>query len=188
MPLGVDDVYYTPPDSFESRDPNLCLVVGSNYRDFPTLRGVIELVAYRRPQTQFVAIASPQSEQLVGIHPNLTIRSGIPESELLELYRSAALMVMPLTEATANNAVLESMACGLPQVTTDIGAVRDYVTPECAALVPLQNARAMADSIVELLDNPVKRRRMSDHARAQAVKFSWPTVVDQLQAVYKAVA
>ena len=188
VPLGVDDVYYTPPDSIELRDPNLCLVVGSNYRDFPTLRGVIELVAYRRPQTEFVAVTSPRNEKLVGKHPNLTIRSGIPESELLELYRTAALMVMPMTEATANNAILESMACGLPLVATDVGAVRDYVTPECTALVPLQNARAMADAIVDLLESPVERQRMSMSARAQAAKFSWPKVVDQLQAVYAAVA
>jgi glycosyltransferase involved in cell wall biosynthesis len=188
VPLGVDDVYYTPPDSYELRDPNLCLLVGSNYRDLPTFRGVVELVAYRRPQTQFVAVTSPRSEELVGKHPNLTIRSGIPESELLELYRSAALMVMPLTEATANNALLESMACGLPLVITEIGAVCDYVNPEYSALVPPQNARAMADTVLGLLDNPSERQRMSTGARIQAEKFSWPKIIDQMQKVYTAVA
>jgi glycosyltransferase involved in cell wall biosynthesis len=188
VPLGVDDVYYTPPASFDSRDPNLCLIVGSNHRDYPTLRGVIELAAYRRPQTRFVAITSPRNESLTGKHPNLEFRSGIPESELLELYRSAALMVMPLTDATANNAILEGMACGLPIVATDVGGVRDYVNPECSVLIPPQKARKMADAIVDLLGSPKEREKMAEGARVQAEKFSWPKVIDQIQEVYATVA
>jgi glycosyltransferase involved in cell wall biosynthesis len=151
-PLGVDLEYYTPPESFETRDPNLCVVIGDNYRDFPTLRGVIELVIYKRPQTRFVAVIPPRCYDLVGEHKNLTFRSQISESELLELYRTASLMVLPLKDATANNAVLESMACGLPQVVTDVGSTRDYVNEDCAALMPLNDARKMAERVIDLLE------------------------------------
>jgi glycosyltransferase involved in cell wall biosynthesis len=187
VPLGVDTEYFTPPASFDTRNPDLCLFVGANYRDFPTFRGVIELVAYRRPQTQFVAVTAPNCYDLIGSHPNLVLRSGIPESEFRDLYRSASLMIMPLHEATANNAFLESMACGLPLVASDVGATRDYVSPECAALVPPYDARSMAEAVLSLLDEPVDRARMSEQAREQAVKFSWPKVVKQLQSVYAAV-
>lgn len=188
VPLGVDTDYFTPPLSFASRDPDLCLIVGENYRDFPTLRGVIELVAYCRPQTQFVVVGSAQSAHLLGEHPNLTLRSGIPEAEFRELYRSAALMLMPLRDTTANNAVLESMACGLPMVASDVGAIRDYVTPDAAALLPPHNARKMADTVLELLNEPQERQRMAEQARRHALNFSWPNVVAQSQAVYQAVA
>lgn len=187
-PLGVDLEYYTPPDEFASRDPNLCLFVGENYRDFPTLRGVIELVAYKRPQTQFVGVTSPRVQELIGTHPNLTLRSGIPESELLDLYRRAALMVLPLKDATANNAVLESMACGLPLVITDAGSTRDYVSPDCAALMPPGNARKMAETILELLSEDRQREQMAISARAQAEKFAWPCTVSALKTVYEKLA
>lgn len=188
VPLGADTEYYTPPASFGARDPDLCLVVGENYRDFPTLRGVIELVAYQRPQTQFVSVSSPRSLELIGPHPNLTVRSGIPEAELLDLYRSAALTVMPLHDATANNAVLESMACGLPLVISDVGAIRDYVSPTGAVLVPAYDSRGMAEAVLDLLDDPLERERMSQESRDQALNFSWPKVVARLQSVYTAVA
>jgi glycosyltransferase involved in cell wall biosynthesis len=183
-PLGVDLEYYTPPPVFDTRDPDLCIFVGENYRDFPSLRGVIELVTDKRPGTKFVGVVPPKCNDLIGVHPNLTLRSGVPEEELLALYRSASLMVLPLKDATANNAVLEGMACGLPQVITDVGSTRDYVSPDCAVLTPLNDARKMAYTILELLDAPDELRRMSEKATKQAAQFSWPNVVKQLDEVY----
>jgi glycosyltransferase involved in cell wall biosynthesis len=188
VPLGVDTEYFTPPASFDSRNPDLCLFVGANYRDFPTFRGVIELVAYRRPRTQFVAVTAPRAFELVGSHPNLVLRSGIPESELRNLYHSAALMIMPLQDATANNALLESMACGLPLVISGVGTICDYVSPGCAVLVPPFDSRGMAEAVLSLLDDRSERQRLSEKAREQALKFSWPKTVEQLQSVYAAVA
>lgn len=186
-PLGVDLDYYTPPATFESRDPDLCVFVGENYRDFATLRGVIELVSYMRPATRFVAVTPPRCYNLIGEHPSLTMCSQVPESELLALYRSASLMVMPLKDATANNAVLESMACGVPQVITDVGSTHDYTGTECSALMPAGNARKMAETVVDLLNAPEALRRMSQAAVEQAGKFAWPKVVEQLSSIYSAV-
>lgn len=184
IPLGVDVEYYQPPANFDQRDPDLCIVIGENFRDFPTLRGVVELVTYIRPHTRFVCVMSSQSFPLVGKHPNLELRTGIPEEELLALYQTASLMVMPLHDATANNAVLESMACGLPLVITDIGAVRDYVDPSCAELLPPYDASQMANRIRALLGAPEQRAEMGACARKRAIRFAWPTVIEQLRAVY----
>ena len=186
-PLGVDLEYYTAPD-FESRDPNLCIFIGENYRDFPTLRGMIELVAYLRPKTRFIGVIPAHSFDLIGEHPNITLLSKVPESKLLELYRTASLMVLPLKDATANNAVLESMACGLPMVITDIGSVRDYVSEDCAVLVPPSNACLMAKTVLGLLEEQKVRQRMAEKAREHAQKFSWPKVADQLLPIYEAIA
>lgn len=188
VPLGLDTEYYTPPLSFESRNPNLCLFVGENYRDFPTFRGVLELVSYKYPNIQFVAVLPSRSFDLIGKHPNLILRSGISETELLELYRSASVIILPLKEAVANNAVLESMACGLPMVVTDIGAIRDYVNPDCAVLTKPYDSRNMAEAVMDLLNDSNARQSLSEKSRVRALEFSWPKVVQQLGSVYDAVA
>jgi glycosyltransferase involved in cell wall biosynthesis len=146
---------------------------------------VIELVSYKRPKTRFVCVMPPKNFPLIGTHPNLDLRAGIPEEELLSLYQSASLMVMPLHDATANNAVLESMACGLPMVISDVGAVRDYVNPAGAELIPPYDARCMAERVCNLMDNPQKRAEMGIQARNGALRFNWPAVIEQLQAVYQ---
>jgi glycosyltransferase involved in cell wall biosynthesis len=186
-PLGVDVEYYQPPADPAQRDPDLCIVIGENYRDFPTLRGVIELVAYRRPATRFVCVMPPKGFPLVGTHPNLDLRTGISEDELLNLYQTASLMVMPLHDATANNAVLESMACGVPMAITDVGAVRDYVSPQGAELLPVGDARRMADAVIDLLAAPSRRAEMGAQARQQALQFAWPKVIEQLKATYASI-
>ena len=188
IPLGVDIEYYQPPANFDQRDPDLCVVIGDNYRDFPTLRGVIELVSYMRPQTRFVCVMPPKNFPLIGTHPNLDLRAGIPEAELLSLYQTASLMVMPLHEATANNAVLEGMACGLPVVISDVGAVRDYVHPAGAKLIPPEDARCMAQAVCDLMDDSQRRAEMGMQARDRALKFTWPAVVEQLNDVYQSLA
>jgi glycosyltransferase involved in cell wall biosynthesis len=127
---------------------------------------------------------SPKGFAQLGRHPNLELRSGIPEDELLSLYQTASLMVMPFIDATANNALLESMACCLPTVVSDIGAVRDYVSPESSVLVPPFDARTMAEKIIYLLDNPGMRSDIGEQARQQVSKFSWLNVVEKHRAVY----
>lgn len=184
IPLGIDVEYYQPPTSLVDQDPDLCIIIGENHRDFLTLRGVIELVSYLRPQTKFVCVMHPKGIPKIGTHPNLEVRSGIAEEELLKLYQTASLMVMPLNDATANNAVLESMACGLPMVISDIGAVRDYVDSESAAIVPAFDARKMAEKIIELLTNPSQRHELGQNARLQSLKFAWPKAIERLRCVY----
>lgn len=185
-PLGVASDYFVPPQTFESRNPDLCLIVGDNYRDYPTLRGVIELVAFLRPQTKFVILTSPHNSALLGEHANLTYVSGISEEDLLNLYQSASVLLMPLHDATANNAILEGMSCGLPIIVTDVGAVRDYVDPACGLLVPPYQARTMAEAVIDLLDNESARSKMSSKCREHALQFSWEKSVRKLKSVYEA--
>lgn len=185
IPHGVDTKYYSPPENHDRRQSQLCLFVGDWLRDFPTLRGVIELVSFQRPDVQFIAVTPKKNLTLLGIHPNLTILSNIPDSALLDLYRSATMLVLPCLDATANNALLEAMACGLPVVTTDIGGVRDYANEESAILVPPQDSLSMANAVLTLLDDVGMRRILSTTARQEALKFSWPQIYKQLQTVYQ---
>jgi glycosyltransferase involved in cell wall biosynthesis len=187
-PLGVATDFFMPPAPSEARNPNLCLVVGENFRDYPTLRGVIELVGYWRPKTEFIVVTNPKYRSLLGEHPNLTYRAGIPEGELLKLYQSASVLLMPLHDATANNAILEGMACGLPLIVSDVGSVRDYLHPQCGLLIPYQQARAMAEAVVELLADDASRCAMSVRGREHALTFSWEESVRKLSPIYEALA
>lgn len=187
-PLGVASDYFIPPESFESRDPNICLIVGENYRDYPTLRGVIELVAYLRPKTKFVILTPPRNKELLGEHPNLTYTSGRSEDELLRLYQSASVLLMPLLDATANNAILEGMSCGLPVVVTDVGAVRDYVAPACGIFTKPNQSQAMAEAVIDILNNESERAKMSLQCREQALNFSWEKSVGELRSIYEALS
>lgn len=67
------------------------------------------------------------------------------------------------------NVLIEAAACGVPAVSTDVGAVRDVVLDgETGFVVPLQDEDTLARRILYLLQHPHERQRMGEHARRYA--------------------
>jgi glycosyltransferase involved in cell wall biosynthesis len=72
-------------------------------------------------------------------------------------------------------------------VISDVGAIRDYVGPDCVVLIPPYDSRGMAEAAINLLDDPLERERMSAQYREQALSFSWINVMKELKTVYEEV-
>jgi glycosyltransferase involved in cell wall biosynthesis len=85
--------------------------------------------------------------------------------------------------------VLEAMACGVPQVATDVGGVGEAVTSRTGRLVAPGDPVALAQAVVGLLAD---RARLEACARASrerhAQLFTLDRMVAQTAAVYDAVA
>lgn len=185
-PYAVDTAFFTPPTDFSLRAENSCLFVGSHLRDIETLSAVIENANIVAPQLKFVAVVHPKDQsKFTNIVGNLTIHSNISESELLGLYQKATLVIQPLQDTVANTALLEAMACGAPIVVTDIGAVREYVSEECAHFVAPYEPTAMLEAILELVNDSARRQRMANKARERAEKFDWHCVAGQIRKTYE---
>lgn len=186
VPYAVDTTFFTPPAAFAVRAENCCLFVGSHLRDLETLTAVIEDAYRLAPHLHFVVVAHPhQRAKFAAIVGNVTLYSDLSEAELLALYQMATVVIQPLQDTVANTALLEAMACGAPLVVTDIGAVRDYVTAECAALVEPYAPHAMLTAIIELVADAARRQAMAEHARTRALQFAWPCVAGQMRKTYE---
>ena len=64
-------------------------------------------------------------------------------------------LVLPLLDATANNVVVEALACGLPVVTTDLPNAGDYLNERCSMVVPPKNPQKLAETILSLEKRPI---------------------------------
>lgn len=189
VPHGVDTSVFKP--SFGSKETatreKICLFVGMHKRDFQTLIRVIEFVGHEEPGAVFNIVTARSNAHLFDSFPNVRLFCDVAEDKLVSLYQEATLLLQPLMASTANNAILEGMACGLPIVATDVGGVRDYANEQCAALTPLQDACEMAKSILDLLTDEPRRTTMALHARSRALQFDWEVVATQMQRVYETV-
>lgn len=58
-------------------------------------------------------------------------------------------------------AVLEALACGVPQVVTGVGGTGEAVTPGTGVLVPPRDPVALAEAIVDVLAHPDRRAEMA---------------------------
>ncbi|MDX6435584.1 MAG: hypothetical protein QOK34_418, partial [Gaiellaceae bacterium] len=69
--------------------------------------------------------------------------------------------VLSSQSESAPNALLESMAAGLPVAATDVPGIREILPPEqTTSLAPPRDAEALANVLVQLIDDPNARERM----------------------------
>jgi glycosyltransferase involved in cell wall biosynthesis len=100
----------------------------------------------------------------------------MPESELGALYRSADVFLLPTFEEGSPLVIYEACGCGLPVITTPMGA-GSIVRHNCEGLViDPYDSNGWIEAIRTLADNVELRRKMSDAARERAQSFVWKVV------------
>jgi glycosyltransferase involved in cell wall biosynthesis len=186
VPHGVDTSFYAPAANGK-RPGFTCLFVGSWLRDVDTLAAIVRVLAPRGDVAFDLVSADDRVQELEGL-PGVTVRSGLPDHELLAAYRAADLLVLPLLDSTANNTILEGLACGLPVVTSAVGGIPDYVDDRCAELVPTGDVEAFCEAVVRLAGDDRKRAEMGRRSRERALELDWSNVANRLVDVYEQLA
>jgi glycosyltransferase involved in cell wall biosynthesis len=181
VPLGIDTAYYRPG---EHRAGRRIIFVGEHRRDFAALHEVAAALHGLEPKLELEVISTPERVAELSALRNVIARSGVSDQELLGAYRSADVMFLPLLAATANNALLESMSCGLPVVASDVGGVREYVDRRCATLVAPGDTRGMVHALLEILGDRSRREEMGIASRRRALNFDWARVAERQLDVY----
>jgi glycosyltransferase involved in cell wall biosynthesis len=198
--VGADRIHFCPhhidteffsPAADKVNDTHIRLVcVGHLFRDYDVLLSALRLLRTTYKHQVSLDIVGPQahSNHPLTIEPGVTVHQGIDDEALLALYRSAAVGVLPLTDSTANNSLLEMMACGLAIVTTDVGGVRDYVQTGNVAALPPGDSEGFARAVDALLANSATRALQGVSNRAHAVReFSFIACAKKLATIYSRV-
>ncbi len=83
-------------------------------------------------------------------------------------------------------AIMQAMACGLPVVTTAVGAIGEAAKAEVTALmVEPRDAEALAAAILRLREDAALRRRLGEAGLAAArAQFSEQTMLERMEAVF----
>jgi glycosyltransferase involved in cell wall biosynthesis len=181
VPHGVDTDFFTPR-AFRSARPSV-LCVGVHQRDFDTLREAADLIVRAVP-TASVRLIAPSAFLPSGLNlGRVELVTDVSDQRLLEEYRRAWVILLPVIDATANNSLLEGMACGTPVVVTDTRGIRDYVGSDCGALCRPGDAQAHSEATIDLLLDSFQREAAGRAARARAEICDWTTVREQIRKI-----
>jgi glycosyltransferase involved in cell wall biosynthesis len=111
----------------------------------------------------------------------------IPAEQLAEEYSRSEVAVVPSVYEGFGLPAAEAMACGVPVVSSDGGALPEVVGHDGdGIIVPRKNARALADAVKKLLGDPVLRAEMGRRGYKRVMgRFTWKQMAVGTAGVYE---
>ena len=172
IPFQVDERFFTP--SSAPAAGHGVVSVGREMRDYPTLFAALDGTGV--PVT--VVASSPWSKRADEtanrtIPENVTIRRNLTNRALRELYRGAAVVVLPLSNVdfpAGITALLEGQACGRPVVASASEGIIDAFEAGTATLVPCDDPGALRVAILRLIERPDEAALLGERARDSVVR------------------
>jgi glycosyltransferase involved in cell wall biosynthesis len=149
------------------------------------------------PDARLIRVGGPLTAEQRDVARNLGVLDSVVEmptldrTQLADVYRRAALVLLPSDREGFGLPLVEAMACGTPVVASAIPALRE-VGGDATVYCPPGDVRSWIETVTGLL-----RQRQSDargwNARRQAcvrqsARFNWSTYADQMTSLYLRVA
>lgn len=138
-----------------------------------------------------IAGEGPERETLCRIAHELQIDGAVEflghVGNVETFYQSLDALVLPaISDEGMPLTILEAMATGLPIITSDIGGAKEVVRDGIDGIVVPPNApEALAAALLELRDNPTRRRDMGQSALERVrSQFSPMSQIDALAGIY----
>lgn len=190
---GIDTAKFYPLPSVE-REKNRIMVTTSS--DIP-LKGLffllhgIKKISKKKP-VKLMVIGTPKKKGVIektvselNLEKIVTFTGSIPHKVLLEHYAKASVAVTPSLYEGFCFPVAEAMACGVPVISTNAGALPEVVG-QAGLMVPTKNSDALASAIMRLLDNPDYAYELGQKGLKRIKEhFSWPKAGQKTVEVYK---
>lgn len=165
-------------------------------KNYATLLDAFQTVRAQRPDASLVIVGDgPLSDSLKrdasarGIDNAVTFTGYLPRREdVYGVLKQATVAAFPSLYEGFCVAAVEAMAAGLPVVASDIAVLREVVG-DPGVFVDPENAGALADALVGVLEDPERRERLAANARERArTTFSLDQTAREYCKIYKQVA
>lgn len=193
---GIDIDVFKPVPGVE-RNPRRLMATCSADAPLKGLRYLLHAYARllkRYPDLELLLVSKPnpggKTERLVqqlGLADKVRFVNGISTEQMVQYYAEAAIAVVPSVYEGFGLPAGEAMACGVPVVSTDGGALPEVVG-DAGVIVPAKNVDALVGAIDALLRDPQRRAELGARGKQRIEKnFCWQVCARQMTAYYRQV-
>lgn len=191
---GIDTAVFKP-DPHVEKTPYSLITTASADQPLKGLRYLLEAMHQLRPHYPALKLTvigklnpggeTEQRLKTLELEDAVEFVSGISTEALVARYNQSQIAVVPSLYEGFGLPAGEAMACGLPLVATDGGAIPEVVG-DAALSVPAGDANAIAQAVSQLFDKPAWRQLLAEKARARIEStFCWQRVAAQLTQYYR---
>ena len=137
-----------------------------------------------------LTVAGPTQEEVEPLlldPEGIEIAGQVDDATKWKLLGEADILCAPSLGGESFGMVLtEAFASGTPVVASDIAGYRDVVQNGTdGVLVPVGDAVALGETLLELASDPKRRAEMGKAALESAERFAWPNVAKEIESVYE---
>lgn len=194
IPCGVDPSEFSPQPEIK-REQNRLMTTASSDQPLKGLSILLQAYAAllpRFPDLQLIVIGKLKEKgdtqkELVqlGLQDKVIFISGISTEELINEYAKATLAIVPSLYEGFGLPAAEALACGVPLICSDGGALPEIVG-NAAALVRVGDVNQLTNKISELLADENAREILSRKGREHSLQqLSWDRVAETMVSYYQ---
>lgn len=155
-------------------------VIGDTYRDYELLSKIIRVFHERYPQIKFNLVGMKYDNLGERINSsNIICHKRLSKREYDEVIRNSLFLLLPLTFATANNALLEGLSLGVPVICNNVPGVQEYLPSHDYVFNSTDDLCVIVERRLNLSD---AERNWEARYLANYIKthFSWESVRTQV--------
>jgi glycosyltransferase involved in cell wall biosynthesis len=183
VPAGVDTARFTPAQRNPEKTVRILLPGRADdpRKGFSVFAGAVDILLKKGLNVEAL-VTDPRPSCP---HPAIKTTGWISTENLPDLYRSVDIIVCPSIWPEPFGIIpLESMACGIPVVASNIGGMQyTVVHGETGYLFETGNSADMAARLETLAHNPDLRKRMGIEGRKRAESlFEWDRIITRFTA------
>jgi|TARA_Y100000389_G_scaffold201277_1_gene243596 glycosyltransferase involved in cell wall biosynthesis len=146
------------------------------------------------PKTSLTVIGrSPSDSKLrklitdLSLEDKIAFRSGITEEEIVNLYHSSEIAVIPSLYEGFGFGAGEAMACGIPLISTHSGGLEEVVGDSAEKILPA-STEEIESAVIKLFSSPDRKTELSKMGRERMEKmFDWHIAAKSYENAFKEV-
>jgi glycosyltransferase involved in cell wall biosynthesis len=121
-----------------------------------------------------------------GVEHRVVITGYLEEDDVANAMQTSEIALVPHTQATNSYSVMLALANGRPTLASDLACFREMAERgNCLELFRRGDADDFRTKVTGLLDDPERRRELSDNARRYAARFAWREVAAMTRSIYQ---
>lgn len=192
IPVGVEHDVFVPPT--EPRVPGRIIATASADHPLKGIVPLLEAVAKLRTErdVELVVVgkatedgAAARTVERLGLQDTVRFVSGLSEADLVRMFGSAQVGVVPSLYEGFSLPAIELMSCATPLVCTTAGALPEVVG-DAALQVPPGDPEALAQTIKKVLDDEDLAHDLGAKGRDRVMtRYTWRSVAEQTVAWYR---
>lgn len=197
VPNGVDLDVFRPLPGVERRPNRLIATISATNAPLKGFVHLLEALAIARREVPDVTLTvigkegdrtARQRIRDLGLGDAVRITGRVTTDEMVALYAESTIAIVPSLYEGFGLPAIEAMACRVPVISTNAGALPEVVGRDghAGVLVQAGCGESLARPIVALLRDPARREALAEAGRVRATTlFTWRRAAELCADVYR---